>query len=300
MTRPRRPPTLVLCAVAGAVLLRVILCAAAMTAPERCREPDSADYLELARNLRLTGAYARNGEPELFRTPGYPAFLALLQSGFVGPEAGLTFALLIQVAADIALCLLLWYWGANLIGRQLNGGAAAFAVVWQAAAGVSAVFACKLLSDSLYAVLLLGALTAAATAVTADERARRGNPAALTAGLLLGIGWLWRAVTGPFVIVPVAALLFRRQWRRALILSLAALLIVAPWILRNRCAAGFTGVSTVAAINLYRYNAALLLAREHGIGFAAEQARIDAELAACPDQAAAARLALRRGRAAIL
>ena len=59
----------------AASLVRIALLAAAWNAPGRLETPDSRGYVELSESLAKDAVFNRDGEPENFRTPGYPLFL---------------------------------------------------------------------------------------------------------------------------------------------------------------------------------------------------------------------------------
>ena len=61
---------------AAALLVRLGLFASVWAEPARAITSDSGGYYLLSQGL-LRGEFAQepNGEPEIFRTPGYPAFL---------------------------------------------------------------------------------------------------------------------------------------------------------------------------------------------------------------------------------
>jgi hypothetical protein len=119
-------------------------------------------------------------------------------------------------------------------------------------------------------------------------------------GILLAAMVYVRAIALPFALLPPALLLGYKRRRGAAICAAFVLFLLAPWYLRNLNRAGYPHFSTVGAINLYRYNAAMVIARQEDGSFAAVQKTIDAKLRGRRDQAGRARFALNRGREIIM
>jgi hypothetical protein len=96
---------------------------------------DSLIYGGIAKNLLLHGRYALNGAggeiyPTIIRLPGYPLFLACCFKRF-GMENYYA-PCLIQIALDLAACLLLADFARHIAHPQLKNGAA-IATLWLAA-----------------------------------------------------------------------------------------------------------------------------------------------------------------------
>ncbi|NOY82667.1 MAG: hypothetical protein GXP31_16845 [Kiritimatiellaeota bacterium] len=278
-------------------LLHLALFIGGVFHPERVMAPDSYDYRLLAQGLLETGRFQRgDGAPEIYRTPGYPLFLAAVFA-VAGPRP--TVPLAVQCMADVMLCLLVFH--AVLRTSQSTGlqrvgpGPAEWAAAWQAAAVVSCVYACRLLSDSLFAPLLLLAILWGARLASAAPDAGRHTAEGLAAGLYLGSLGLWRVVFVPFSLLLPALLLYRRRYRPAGAMAAGLFLVLGGWTLRNGLRAGYWGVSTVSALNLYRYEAAALEATRAERPFAVQQALFDERLGRTESQADQARTALREG-----
>ena len=292
--------------IALAVMLRGGLFLAGLWHPAEFLAPDSADYLRLAGDLARHGCFGL-AQPELFRVPGYPVWLALF-TGLGG------WAVPVALAGQLALDVVLVWVTARMAGALGNGRGAhgkteqrkkgndtgtaeRWAALWQAASVAAGVGAAKVLSDSLFALgLALLLLTLMRVAATPPRR--------------LTVWWLLGAAAGALVLVRVVLLPFlpllalyiawRCQYRATAWFLLGAVLVLGGWMARNEGRAGYPGVSTVSAINLGRYQAAAVAARINGSAFAEEQRLIDDRLAAEPDPAAQSRLAARLGRQALL
>ena len=270
------------------VSLRLLLAGFSSSTPGSFYEPDSHDYVMLSRNLAEGRGFVRDGEAELFRAPGYPTFLALIRK-IVG-DAFVPVVLGIQILLDMLLCYLVF----NLGGLLLKGRVpATVAMGWQSLAVGSMVYACKILSETLFSLLLMVLVTllvADRERVTGGERPFSG----IVSGLLVAVLVYIRSIALPLALgVPLLYALRRRTLCAGLCL-VSFIVAVAPWIARNRAVADYSGLSTVGAITFYRYHAAALRAEQNGTTFAHEQQQITRELAIFTSQSAAAAHASRK------
>jgi 4-amino-4-deoxy-L-arabinose transferase-like glycosyltransferase len=119
-------------------------------------------------------------------------------------------------------------------------------------------------------------------------------------GLLAAIMIYLRAVSLFFIYIPFFALFYRRKIKHAFVLAGVIAICVCPWYYRNYRVAGFLHFSGVGAINLYRYNACLLLAEQNGVSFSEQLSRVDSELSQFSSQQEAANYAAKRGTQTIL
>ena len=76
--------------------------------------PDSQGYETLATSLAADGTFSRDGEPEIFRTPGYPMFIAAIR-----PFGG-SAILVAQVFMDVLLVGLTYLLGRTLAGEGIG------------------------------------------------------------------------------------------------------------------------------------------------------------------------------------
>jgi len=99
----------------AALALRIGLAAGALTAPDRSLTYDGVEYLALAHNLADGHGFVRdqilqNGQhvavPEVFRTLGYPVFLAAVES--LSPERANALVVLIQIVIGSISCVLIF------------------------------------------------------------------------------------------------------------------------------------------------------------------------------------------------
>ncbi len=227
---------------------------------EALMRPDSSDYLRLAQSL----AEGHYGDREIFRAPGYPAFLWLCQSCCIGMKAIACMQALLD-CATIALTMRIARRHLGLDGL-LSG--------WLAAINVSlAAFAVTFLSEGPFTFLLIAATTLLFEALESPDR-RREASLVFCAGLAFAAALYLRAAASLYLILPLGLLLARRRALSAALLALVLALAATPWVLRNQRVAGYGGFSSVGDLNLYRYNAAALQARQEGRPFAEVQAEI--------------------------
>ncbi len=208
---------------------RLLLVWNAFTSPERTLLTDSAGYLELAASLRLEGRFQASEHEESLRTPGYPAFLALIQSAF-GEQPGFV------VAAQVILTLLT-AWLVHRGAGRLGGPRAALGAVWLYALSPNALFwAGTVMTETLFAFWLALALV-----LLAEGLRRKAGWWCAASGLAIGLGVLTRPI-GLYLIPlwALAALLAawsatRRKQAFALpaLFLLAALVPVLAWQTRN-------------------------------------------------------------------
>ncbi len=204
--------------VVAAVLFRVLLL---LAVPQPIRGTDAEQYLRLAENLRAGNGYSLwpspPFEPDVYRSPGYPLFLAFLSATGSGPEGMIAAQVFLELAAALV--------GAAAIGRRggSNAGGAAFAAACLCpfTASIPVLF----LSESL-ALPLVTLIFAAAIGLG------RGRAA------VLGLLWGWLVLTRggflPGLALAAAACAWesgggRHAVRSAAIFLFAAALVIAPY-----------------------------------------------------------------------
>jgi hypothetical protein len=239
--------------------------------------PDSPRYVALADTLRSHGAFGKPAEEglmhlaveqlrrdngtlpppgadglssEVFRTPGYPLFLAVF-----GGTNGLRFAYLAQclLGAVAAVCVV-------RIALALDcRPPAALAAGWLWALHPGAITADALpLTESLFCSLGLLGLAAAAQPT--------GPAGRILPGLLIGAAALVRPLG--LLYLPTALILVWRAGPRkrlaAVVTVAAAVLPSAAWAARNAAEGNGPRVSTVGELNLYYYGAAYVISERRG------------------------------------
>jgi hypothetical protein len=230
---------------------------------------DAADYYHYALNLRTHGVHSRTPppaapRPDAVRAPLYPLFLV----PFVAdpPTDGMLVRIgLAQAAMGVALVLLGW-----LLGRSVAGTGCGLAVAALTAISPHLVNApVWMLSESLFALLLLAALV-----VSLDHSGRLApNRRVFAAALLLGLAMLTRP-TLDFLPVPLAmAALLGKPGppgrRTAAVLIAGVLCVMAPWLARNAVSTGRLTDPTLAVSTLHHgiYPDFMLGGRPETLGF---------------------------------
>ena len=114
---------------------------------------DFLEYATLAENMRLHGTFSQTpGEPETFRTPGYPVFIAFISLLCRNWLFAVTLA---QIGCVIGIVLLTFF-----IGRAVADASAGFiAAALVATSPTLLFFSLVLLSESLFILLLLATLS---------------------------------------------------------------------------------------------------------------------------------------------
>ncbi len=194
---------------------------------------DDHSYATIARSLLSTGGYplhhvAGGMEPSTYRPPGWPVFLASLW-GIAG--AGLPVARVALVVLGTVTCVL-----AAHVTRRLAGDAAGLAAgLVLALDPLLLALGATLESETLFTAFALGAVAAALECRRAD---RWAGWAALAGGLV-GAAALTR--TNGLALIPVVAWISlggrgRPPFTAAAVVTAAAVLVIAPWTVRNALA----------------------------------------------------------------
>jgi 4-amino-4-deoxy-L-arabinose transferase-like glycosyltransferase len=244
---------------------------------------DEHEYLSLARGLADGRGFAYDDAIELGtgqrfgRAPGYPLFLAALDAGRPVPDAT---PARVKVAQSLVGGATVWLIG--LLALKCAGPRAGVAASAMAAAYPPlVVIPGYVLSETIYSAAAL------ATAIVLQQAADRRSPGAarrtaagasraavlappIAGGALAGVSALIRPTM--LVFLPLAFFWFLRRGQRAAAVAMvvAAVLVIAPWTLRN----------------LRVYDRFVLIASEGGVTFWTGNhplARGEGDLAANPD-----------------
>ena len=211
--------------------------------------PDSASYIVPAGNIVAgRGFTGPDGSPEIFRTPGYPLFLAF----FFAAHAGITGAIWFQHLLRILLIV-----GSTAFAFSISQSRAVAGV-----AGLLLVIDFPLLeaANALLSEMLFCAVIALVYWLLWREALREPSGKwILLAGALTGITVLIRPVSLYFLAPAIAFMAVGMQGRRAraaIIFTIGFVLLPALWAYRNYRVAGTFTVSTVSAYNALIYRAA--------------------------------------------
>lgn len=264
-----------------AAVLRLALLSAAWHNPGRLLAPDSRVYIQLSENLARGGVFERDGQAELFRTPGYPLFLTLFHSF---GEGWWRVASVAQVAADVLLVYLTFLLGKMLVDERAGLWAAGF----QAICLVAISYSVWILTDCLFSLLLTLAL------LLAIHHFKTGRPLALYGSAVVAAASCYLRPVGIvfahllWVVVASRALhgLFQRSpnWgarfgRLAGVWAILATLVL-PWGARNYLRADYSGLSTAPEHSFFKGEAAAVMAKVTGLPLEEVRARMVADLPA--------------------
>ena len=209
----------------------------------RLTDDDTADYLELGRNLLHHGIYGLGSgddiAPTLFRLPAYPIILAIFESLFarLWPASWITALLVAQALTDIVSGLLI----ASFVRRFLSPRAGEIALALAMLCPFTAAHAGIALTESFSVFALALGIYAAGCALAEISEGKRAVPMLLLAGLASAFAMLLR----PDGCLEFAALAFGILWygsrarsiRRgissAAIYCCATLALMLPWVARN-------------------------------------------------------------------
>ena len=236
----------------------------------RCLMPDSASYTSPACSLLETGRLAAGPDtpdvPMIVRTPGYPAFIALVYLVFGKAHVAVIAAQVILSALSIVVVYHVSY--------ALWGSAAAFLSALLLSVDPATFLSSQLvLTETPFAFLLTTSAGAGALVVLRRPNQRRW---AFVSGLFLALATLVRPITY-YLVVPIAVgwLLhgWSARWGRRRVLSvvvltaLPSLALVGGWQIRNYRVSGSAEYSQIGNYNALYYRAAGIVAQLEGIPF---------------------------------
>lgn len=261
-----RLPRAAVAVVLGALLLKLALLVVVHAGrPQGVEYIDTGTYLRPARALLAHGVFSpspeRVPEPEINRTPGYPALVALLW-GLFGERTWLLSLLGALASAGTGLA------AAALATRLAGPRAGTLAAAIASLDPGSFVRSIDLLTDSTFTFLFVASLALLVRAI-ATARARDAG----AAGLVLALATLVRPIS--YYAVPVLAAVAgiaaarrdgaaRRGAAAAAAFLAAPLLLLGGWQVRNGIRAGSFQFSPIAGSELLFYRAAPVLARVEG------------------------------------
>ena len=236
-----------------AAALRLGLLAAAWDDPQRFMTSDSQGYVELSDSLASDFSFQRGGNPEIFRTPGYPLFLLItVPFGRYWAQG----AVVVQIACDVLLVYLTYLLGWMLWGRGAGLWAAALAAV----SAVAIASSVRILTDGLFAMLGMMVVLL----LVHHFRLPRWWSLIGAAALAAAACYI-RPVGQLYCFAAVLVLLGGRRWRQAAAFGGVALLALGPWLMRNYVVADYVGLSSVAGHTAFKFHAPTVLAEVEDI-----------------------------------
>ena len=237
-----------------ALIVRVAMLAAVWNRPGRCYTPDSEAYIKLAQSLIENGSFAQDGSAEIFRTPGYPLFLAF---GAPFGENWWQAVIILQVVLDVALTYLVFLLGWMLVGQRTGLWAALFYAISPLAIAASV----RILSDSLFTFLI----TLSLLLVVFQIKSGRWW-ALVAAACAMGAACYVRPVGLVVAVICAAGLLAgcRKAAQTGVFVGIVAL-IVFPWVIRNSASAQYWGFSSFAGDSVYFFAVPEVMSAKEGI-----------------------------------
>lgn len=260
-------PALLLIALTLALRLGVLLLNY-QADPGRIIAVDTSSYEQTAAALLDTGRFAlspdKPTEPDIFRTPGYPLFIAGIYSIFGRSLLAVAVAQVLLSGAVLAMV----YGLANM----LWGGRAALAALLLLCLDTSSfLYSQMILSEALFTFFLMAMAVAAARFFTEP---RPSSGWVFLAGALLALA-TWTRPVSYYLIAPLSLLLFihlrarRLSWIKTtaclLLFILPWMALVGGWRYRNQRLTGYSRYSHIEGLNLMRYGAADVVAQRDGI-----------------------------------
>lgn len=192
--------------------------------------PDTGLYVQLADNLLKNHVFSLSPSapfvPDIFRTPGYPAFLALIKLlGLHSPYWVVFFQEIIYAG-----CVWMFFGlGKPVFGEKI----AKIGVIFMLLETGGLTYPKLLLSETLFLPFVLGTVLVIGLYLR-DARWRY----MVIAGAVMGFGALVRpAILYLPLVIAVTLIVFAyrnaRRWLHAGVLLLSFLVVIAPWMARN-------------------------------------------------------------------
>ncbi len=234
-------------------------------------EGDSSEYVHLAHTFLRGAPYSLSvGEityPDSFRTPGYSLFLAYV----IGVFGSVDWVVPVQLFLFACTALMLFLLGEMFFSRRV--GYLAYGLwLCNPVAYYTTVF---VWSDYFFTFVLLCAVYTGVLAVQKRSSTIQTMFVFLS-GALVGYSILVRPVAQflPAVVLLCAGALMlylcvkqvpvRRGMYLMVLWSVACVMVVTPWIVRNNQVFGVAGISSVSAYNVLFYNLSLHNIYLHG------------------------------------
>ena len=231
---------------------------------------DSPAYIESAKSIlelgRFTSAPDKLDQPEVIRTPGYPLLIALV---FALLGKNLTWVIIAQILIS-GFTILLTY---QLAFQLTHSGWAAFLASLALALDIHSFLSSQMImAETLFTPLVVGIVLFGLAWIRSLGTKRAYGYAFLT-GLCIAVATLVRPVAYYLIFLILAGWLVWAGLRRYALkstlltagcLSLAWIILVGGWQVRNQWLTGCPDLSRIEGINLlYFRGAGIIAARDH-------------------------------------
>ncbi len=212
----------------------------AVTGDAHYEHLDTRVYVDLAENLLHKHVFAISSwdiishtqyrdiplGPEVFRTPGYPLFLAVIQSLGMNNHLWVIFW---QEIIYFFTAILFYIFGSKFFHKRV--AQIGFIFLMLAPGGIA--YPKLILSETLFLPFVVGTLFSIGFYLKKPVRKYL-----FIAGILMGLGALIRPVLLYFPIVPAGVILFfhryhRHVWRHISVMLITFVLVISPWLIRN-------------------------------------------------------------------
>ena len=196
---------------------------------------DEREYSALARSVAAGRGFTyepghQTGTSQQFgRAPGYPLFLALVGAP---PADAVSTPVRVKIAQSLVGGAVVWLIG-FIAWRSRSAYAGVAAAVIAAAYPPLVWMSAYVLSETLFSLLALAAVTVLDMAMHRARTHRAGGAGVLAAGLLAGLATLVRPVMLFFLPLALLWMLRRRRPALAVAFMAAALAVILPWTARN-------------------------------------------------------------------
>lgn len=215
---------------------------------------DSQIYLHISETFSQTGQMAFSGpNGELYaihnRVPGYPFLLSLLGKGGV---------LVLQLLAFYGVVLMLW----KVVRMMQLSVLAGVLAVWVYALDIpGVVFSGNLMTETLFCFLLMTSIFLLFKAIKS-----RKSYLFLIAGVIIGCSAYLRPISFllPLILMVITWLIWKISLRKTVLILAGGLMVILPWVIRNKITYDKWMFSSVAATNLVYYRVGGIIAEKEG------------------------------------
>lgn len=206
---------------------------------------DDRDYDAIARSLANGDGYKIDGQSTAYRVPGYPLILAGTYALFGDSKTPIR---IFQALSDVASCLLLFAIGKRLFSEKVGLIAAATLALYP----VQILYVSHLMTETLFTAMFL-LIIFLAIQEKQESNWLRNN---LILGVLIGVSALIRPT---ILLFPVLIFLWRWKDRvpfkvnfgALVVIGLAALLALSPWLVRNYVEFQRVSVTSNVGVNFW-------------------------------------------------